>query len=111
PADRAQLQQALVYILQTALDGPQTDGMLRFITRQVEEEVQLIITNSGHPPPPEKSRYLFDPFHQSIQHSYGLGFAIAYGIIEAHGGSVQVDSRPDGGITFTLRLPTHPADL
>ena len=48
---------------------------------------------------------LFKPFRTTKQQGTGLGLAIADRIIKAHGGAIEIDSRPGRGATFTVRLP------
>ena len=55
----------------------------------------------------ENLKEIFEPFFTTKQqgHGTGLGLAIVYGIIERHGGTVAVESRPGEGSTFTVWLP------
>ena len=48
---------------------------------------------------------IFDPFYSTKREGTGLGLAVTYGIIEGHGGTIQVDSQPMQGTTFTIWLP------
>jgi signal transduction histidine kinase len=48
---------------------------------------------------------VFDPYFTTKSTGTGLGLAIVHNIIEAHGGTVAIDSRPGAGTTVRLRLP------
>jgi len=48
---------------------------------------------------------LFEPFHTTKPTGTGLGLAISYGIVERHRGIIAVESPPDAGTTFIVRLP------
>ncbi len=50
---------------------------------------------------------IFDPFFttKAVGKGTGLGLAISYGIVERHGGKLEVFNHPDGGAVFRLRLP------
>ena len=50
---------------------------------------------------------VFEPFYttRDVGHRIGLGLALAYGIIQEHGGRIAADNHPDGGAVFTVELP------
>ncbi len=74
------------------------------------DRVRIDVQNDGLPIPPEAVRSLFDPFQKSASAGpapagLGLGLFIVRTIVEAHGGTVDVESAPARAVTFTVRLP------
>ena len=69
----------------------------------------MIITfaDTGSGIPPEIRDKIFDPFFTTKPpgKGTGLGLSIVYGVIQRHGGSIEVDSPHGGGTTFIIRLP------
>jgi len=57
----------------------------------------------------EQIAHLFEPFYTTKSTGTGLGLAISYGIIERHGGTIEVSSQPGQGATFVVELPVHPS--
>ena len=55
--------------------------------------------------PVEALSKIFDPFFTTKPRGTGLGLSVTYGIIQDHGGHVEVQSPPGGGTTFTLSFP------
>ncbi|HWP34789.1 MAG TPA: ATP-binding protein, partial [Thermodesulfobacteriota bacterium] len=68
--------------------------------------VELTVRDSGEGIRAEHLPRIFDPFFTTKPDGTGLGLAIVYRVVESHGGSIAVASRPGAGATFTVRLPT-----
>ncbi len=72
---------------------------------------RLDLHNEGDPIPAEDLPHIFDRFYRVDKartndgDSHGLGLAIAYGIAQEHGGTLEASSTPENGTTFTARLP------
>ena len=72
--------------------------------------VDLVVEDSGCGIPVEALAHLFEPFFSTKGgRGTGLGLAVSWGIVEAHEGTIDVDSRKGGGSRFTVRLPLTPA--
>ena len=80
-------------------------------TEEIHGALRLSVHNEGEPIPIEEQENIFQPFHRS-QHAegedlkgWGFGLPIVRGIVEAHGGTIEVDSTRDLGTTISLTLP------
>jgi signal transduction histidine kinase len=76
-----------------------------------EDTVDIIIIDSGPGIPQESLSKIFDPFFttKDVGKGSGLGLFIVHEIIEEHDGCIAVDSKPDEGTTFLIRLPLRKA--
>jgi signal transduction histidine kinase len=72
-------------------------------------EVWLRIRDNGPGIPPEAQSKIFSPFFTSKASGNGLGLAISKKVVEAHGGSIEVESTPGSGCEFLLTFPKHAA--
>lgn len=84
----------------------------RFARWEAREEagpqryVDLVIEDTGCGIPADALMHLFEPFFSTKgRRGTGLGLAVSWGIVEAHGGTIDVVSRPGRGTRFTVRLP------
>ena len=73
-------------------------------------EVEVTIADDGPGIPADVIPRIFDPFFttKDVGEGSGLGLSIVHGIIERHGGRIQVDSRVGEGTTFRIALPARP---
>jgi two-component system NtrC family sensor kinase len=67
--------------------------------------VCISIADSGSGIAPEVLPHVFDPFYSTKPQGLGLGLYITRNIVEAHGGHIDVSSRPGEGATFSVWLP------
>lgn len=102
----SELREVFVNIILNALDAMPQGGRLLISTEAKDAVVQVGFSDSGlGMSKPVKDR-IFEPFFTTKGTSgMGLGLAVSYGIIEKHGGRIQVDSSPGLGSTFTITLP------
>ena len=105
--DSDQLQQLLLNIFLNARDAMPDGGELRVATRGAGENVVIEISDTGTGIDPESAKQVFDPFFttKSAGKGTGLGLAVCYGIVTAHGGTLELRANTAGGTTFVVTLP------
>jgi signal transduction histidine kinase/ActR/RegA family two-component response regulator len=120
--DLGQIVQVLLNLLSNARDAmlEQGGGTITIALAERGRQIELRVSDTGHGIPEELQRQIFQPFMTTkgplgggAAPGTGLGLAISYGIIENHGGSIEVFSQPGEGATFVVRLPVVdlPEDL
>jgi signal transduction histidine kinase len=69
--------------------------------------VKVEVADSGHGIAPEHIHRIYDPFFttKAARKGTGLGLSVTYGIVQEHGGSIEVSNRRDGGAAFRLEFP------
>jgi two-component system sensor histidine kinase PilS (NtrC family) len=105
-ADENQIKQVLWNLIVNALQAMPRGGALRLKARQEGHWVHLSVQDTGPGIPPERLRTLFQPFQPSSTGGLGLGLAIVYNIVQAHGGYIEVTSQPQQGTRFDIWLPS-----
>jgi two-component system NtrC family sensor kinase len=114
--DASQIQQVVVNLVLNGAEAMQSkaQGRLALRTRVSEQRESAIleVSDTGEGIPAENLSKVFDPFFTTKPEGkgVGLGLAVAYGIIQSHGGEVDVHSQPGQGTTFTVTLPVHPTE-
>ena len=113
--DANQLRQVLINILQNSADAMKEGGKIEiescYLLRGADAYkkspiVRLCITDSGEGIDDETTLHLFEPFWTTKAEGTGLGLAISYRIIEAHGGTISVETPENGiGCRFIITLP------
>jgi two-component system NtrC family sensor kinase len=109
PCDASQIQQVALNLALNAAEATHggSDRRVTVSTSRGEGMVVLAVSDNGEGIPPENMSKIFDPFFttKSDGKGVGLGLAVSYGIIQAHGGDIEVKSVAGEGTTFTVSLP------
>jgi signal transduction histidine kinase len=102
-----QIEQVLVNLLVNAAQAIPEKGRIDISSRVEDERAVIRIRDSGSGIPPDQMKKLFEPFFTTkpVGKGTGLGLHVAYKIIKAHGGRIDVDSTPGVGSEFTLQVP------
>lgn len=109
-ADPNQLEQVFMNLLINAAQAMENGGVLRIETGKNKKNTNVLvkISDTGCGISEENLAKIFDPFFSTKGHQgTGLGLSVSYGIIENHGGTIEVESRPGQGSTFTITLPVQ----
>ena len=115
--DAGRLSQVLGNLMSNALRHTPPGGTIAVTAEAAPQGARLAISDTGEGIPSEDLPYVFDRFwrgDRSRSHARGagsgLGLAIARQLVQAHGGTIQVESQPGRGTAFTILLPAGPGD-
>jgi PAS domain S-box-containing protein len=104
-----QLNQVFMNLIVNAAQAIPEDrrGMIELRCGQRDDTVWVEVADDGEGIPEENLKKIFDPFYTTkpVGKGTGLGLALSYGIVEKHGGRIQVESQPSFGTTFRIVLP------
>jgi PAS domain S-box-containing protein len=110
--DPIRLEQVIVNLLSNAIKFTPDGGRIELWLKRSDEELSLIISDTGKGIAPEFLPHIFEPFHQADSSSsrrhggLGLGLALVKHLVELHGGTVEAASEGIGlGSTFTIKFP------
>lgn len=116
--DRDRIKQVLLNLAGNAVEYTPAGGVVS-LTLAVEQDVRIIIRDTGAGIPDEDLPHIFERFYRaeksrkrSAAGGFGLGLSISYWIVRNHGGSIEVASKVGVGTSFTVRLPiTQPVEV
>lgn len=110
--DSARIRQVLLNLVQNAADAlEQSGGHITIRADQLPDRGGIVIAVEDDGPgiPPDVLSRLFEPFFTTKFTGTGLGLTITKGLVEQHGGRLEVDSEPGRGATFFIFLPAGTA--
>ncbi len=109
--DKNQLQQVVLNLSLNACEAMEGGGTLTITTAAENGRVILRVADSGHGIKPELLDRIFEPFFTTkpVGKGTGLGLSVTYGIIQRHGGTIEIESAEGAGTTFTITLPAADA--
>lgn len=105
----AQLSQVVLNLIMNASQAIEGRGTIQVSSRQDAHHTYLAIRDNGCGMPASVLSKIFDPFYTTkpVDVGTGLGLSISHGIIEKHGGRVEVESIVGQGTCFTICLPNR----
>ena len=111
--DVGQLQQVMTNLVLNAMQASRSGGeivvTLEETGRGPERSVCLVVQDEGEGIPPEELPHIFEPFFTTKEPGVGtgLGLSLVYGIVQEHGGRIDVVSTPGVGTRFEVLLPSE----
>jgi two-component system NtrC family sensor kinase len=101
------LRQVLTNLIANAADAIAGEGKIVISTSQTSEDFTISIRDTGAGIPAAIRSRIFDPFFttKEVGRGTGLGLAISYGIVQDHGGSIEVESEEGIGTEFMVKIP------
>jgi signal transduction histidine kinase len=102
------MERALSNIIENAVEAMPKGGELTISSRKTNDYIDLVIADTGTGMTNETMRKLFTPPFTTKAKGIGLGLAISKRIVEAHGGSITMETALGKGSSFTVRLPIKP---
>jgi len=106
--DRDQIQQVFMNLLVNAQEAMPKGGSIYITVNLTQDKkyIQVLFSDTGIGISEENLNRIFDPFFTTKEKGTGLGLSIVLGIVENHGGELEVKSRIGEGTTFIIKLPT-----
>ncbi len=105
--DKDQIEQSLINLIINGIEATGAGGRVTVSSafNSKKNQVEIAISDTGEGISEDIISKIFDPFYTSKESGSGLGLAITHGIIEQHGGTIEVESKLGEGATFKIRLP------
>jgi signal transduction histidine kinase len=105
--DEEQLGQVFANLTLNAIQAMEKGGRLTVSVERAASEILISFADTGPGVPEEHLGRVFEPFFttKEVGQGTGLGLAVSYGIVTAHGGRTVAENRPEGGAVFTVALP------
>jgi signal transduction histidine kinase len=100
-----QLYQALLNVLTNAVQAAR--GTVRVTVWADDGTVGCRVADDGPGVPPEQLGRIFEPLYTTKPGGHGLGLALTYQFVRAHGGEVRAECPPTGGLAITLTFPAR----
>lgn len=105
PLDQRKFRQAFLNFIRNAQDAVSSDGKISIKCMLMpEQKILLSISDNGCGLSTEQLKHIFTPFVTYKPNGTGLGLSIAKQIIDAHNGTLQINSQPDQGCTVLVTL-------
>ena len=103
--DRAQMEQVFFNLVKNALEAMKDGGSLEIEVDADDRDVHVVIRDNGSGMDAATLAHIFEPYQTSKEHGSGLGLMLSRRIVHAHGGEIDVESKPGAGTAFTVRIP------
>ena len=103
--DRAQMEQVFFNLVKNAIEAMKDGGSLDIEVAADDRDVHVVFRDNGTGMDAATLAHIFEPYQTSKEQGSGLGLILSRRIVHAHGGEIDVESKPGAGTAFTVRIP------
>jgi signal transduction histidine kinase len=103
--DPDQMEQVYFNLLKNALEAMKDGGSIEIAIDSDDDDVTVAFRDSGAGMTSEQLAHLFEPYRTTKERGTGLGLMVTERIVRDHGGTIDAESAPGKGTTFTVRIP------
>jgi PAS domain S-box-containing protein len=103
--DQQRMRRVIVNIIENSIDAMPQGGTLTISSKKLDHIAQIALADTGSGMPEKVMRNLWKPLQTTKAKGMGLGLPICKRIVDAHGGTISVDSKAGEGTTVTISLP------
>ena len=103
--DRDKIRRVFVNLIKNAVDAMPEGGTLRIASRKTDGNLEITLTDTGTGMTKETLEKIWSPLFTTKAKGMGLGLPTAKRLVEAHGGSISIESKAGKGSSFTVTLP------
>ena len=109
--DLDKMERIILNILSNAIKFSKDNGSIKIYTREIEDMIEIEISDDGIGIPPHKLSSIFDRFKQVDNNiirrgeGSGIGLYLVKSLVDMHGGNIEVDSEIDKGTIFKIQIP------
>lgn len=103
--DCAQMEQVFFNLVKNAIEAMKDGGSLDIEVAADDRDVQVVFRDNGTGMDAATLAHIFEPYQTSKEQGSGLGLMLSRRIVHAHGGEIDVESKPGAGTAFTVRIP------
>ncbi len=101
----SQIQQVLLNLLLNAVEAMPDGGEIMITAKGFPDHVEVLVKDTGPGIPENELDRIFEPFVSTKEQGTGLGLSVSYGIIQAHGGALELVTGKGKGACFRIILP------
>jgi len=106
--DADKIMRVFINLIKNAVDAMPEKGTLKITSRRTKDTLEIAFADTGMGIPEETLSRIFSPLFTTKAQGMGFGLAICKRIVEAHGGTIGVETAVNKGTTFTITLPVKP---
>ena len=103
--DHAQMEQVFFNLVKNAIEAMKDGGSLDIEVAADDRDVHVVFRDNGTGMDAATLAHIFEPYQTSKEQGSGLGLMLSRRIVHAHGGEIDVESKPGAGTAFTVRIP------